>query len=356
MALRFRRNVLRPGESHRVTRAVREYRKPGVGRGAVPARHRRVPESLVHPPGPLPARRCPRPVSPRCGRDPSRTGGALRRRARSGCRVPLLSGWRRRSPVPRGRSRDRGTRSRRRPPAGVAGAPSSAEPGRTTSPLTFLPRRARFRQSGLDGVLAGTEPVEGVVDLGSGVAVAALAAIHIRETAPAPGFRPPKFRRPRPKRTDLARTRHLHLRDGAVRSPVALPPPPRDFAGSSASESLSVAAFGAPGVCCVPRGSRVARWSPAQVGIVSGIAEVDVERAFLPARAVRAPVANDPPNRPGAPGSGVAVAVLVAVHFEDAPTFGLPSGLLRRNPRSGWTAPVLAVCIFGRRRLLFPLL
>ena len=44
-------------------------------------------------------------------------------------------------------------------------------------------------------------------------------------------------------------------------------------------------------------------------------------------------VASDPPNRPGAPGNRVAVAALVALHFETPPDFGLRSGLLRRRPR-----------------------
>ena len=213
IALVSEENGLRPGDLHRVTCATREYRKPGVGRGAVHARRRRGTKAPVHPPGPLPAPRSTARFASRRARSfEDRRCASATRPVRMPCapafRVAAAKSCSARA-VSRPRNAESPPTARRR-----CRSPSSAEPGRTTSPLTFLPRRVRFLQSGLDGVLAGTEPVEGVVDLGSGVAVAALAAIHIRETAPAPGSRPAKFRRPPPKRTDLARTRHLHLRDG----------------------------------------------------------------------------------------------------------------------------------------------
>ena len=164
MALRFRRNVLRLGESHRVTRAIREYRKPGVGRGAVHARHRRVPSlpsilralsphGGVHGPFRLAAGEILREPAVRFGDAPDPDavfpgfpGGGGERLFRAGGLA----------------TEERGVAADR-PPASPEPVERRTEPDDIAA--DFLAEARPHSQSGLDGVPARTEPVEGVVDL-----------------------------------------------------------------------------------------------------------------------------------------------------------------------------------------------
>ena len=445
IALRFRRNVLRPGENHRVTCATREYR--------VRARRRSRPPSLRagvtgRSSGLSPPRCRPRSVPGDPARDPVFFGVCL-----AGGVLPVVApgfpraagGARRPVPPPFRRASLLGARRAGRERRVVLDAllrvddrkTPSADPATATTPFERRPRfracserggarwglphgRGRWNptwRSVSEETCYGREnrtvsrapsgsianPVSGAARSTPGIAACRSRRSILRALSPRGGVGPFRLaageilREPAVRFDDapdrdavfpgfpggggerLFRAGGLATEERGVGAdrPPALPEPverrtePDDIAADSLAEARPLSPVGSRWRSGANRARRRRRRSrsprlhrdrggsegggggPGDEG--PGVRSV-WRGAFLPVRTVRAPVASDPPTRPGHPGAGLPSLASSPSTFGKRPGSRPSSGWLRRRSPSGWTRPVLAVCVFGTGRLGFRLL